>query len=157
MLTQVFFTGRIIRWIGLAAALAVLPLLSIFGFGALGVMPVFATLAVFTVLRRATNFSLTNPSMETLFTVVPREDKYKAKSFIETFVYRGGDQLAAWLYAGLAALGLGLAGIAFTAVPVSAVWLVLGIWLGRRQAVLAANETKQRDAVSHVKPEHAIA
>jgi AAA family ATP:ADP antiporter len=104
---------------------------------------VFTTLAIFTVLRRATNFSLTNPAMETLFTVVPREDKYKAKSFIETFIYRGGDQLAAWLYAGLAALGLGLGGIAFTAVPVSAVWLVLAVWLGRRQAVLAANEGKE--------------
>jgi AAA family ATP:ADP antiporter len=142
IVTQVFFTGRIIRWIGLAATMAVLPVLSMIGFGALGVMPVFATLAVFTVLRRATNFSLTNPAMETLFTVVPREDKYKAKSFIETFVYRGGDQLAAWLYAGLAAIGLGLTGIAFTAIPISAIWLVLGVWLGRRQAVLAAGEKR---------------
>ncbi|MDB4889527.1 MAG: hypothetical protein JWL61_1382 [Gemmatimonadetes bacterium] len=150
IITQVFFTGRIIRWIGLAATLAVLPVLSMIGFGALGVMPVFATLAAFTVLRRATNFSLTNPAMETLFTVVPREDKYKAKSFIETFVYRGGDQLAAWLYAGLAAIGLGLTGIAFTAIPISAIWLVLGVWLGRRQAVLAAGETKQLAAVSNL-------
>ncbi|MEP6731243.1 MAG: Npt1/Npt2 family nucleotide transporter [bacterium] len=150
VLAQVFFTGRIIRWIGLAATLAVLPALSMLGFGALGVMPVFTTLAIFTVLRRATNFSLTNPAMETLFTVVPREDKYKAKSFIETFVYRGGDQLAAWLYAGLAAVGLGLAGIAFVAVPVSFVWLLLGVWLGRRQAALAANETNRRDAVSNL-------
>ena len=155
VLTQVFFTGRIIRWIGLAAALAVLPVLSILGFGALGIMPVFTTLAVFTVLRRATNFSLTNPAMETLFTVVPREDKYKAKSFIETFIYRGGDQIAAWTYAGLAALGLGLAGIAFAAVPVSGVWLALAVWLGRRQVVLAT-QTNQRDAMSHVQPEHAL-
>jgi AAA family ATP:ADP antiporter len=149
VMTQVFFTGRIIRWIGLAAALAVLPVLSMLGFGALGLMPVFATLAIFTVLRRATNFSLTNPAMETLFTVVPREDKYKAKSFIETFVYRGGDQIAAWTYAGLAALGLGLAGIAFAAVPVSAVWLVLAVWLGRRQALLA-KETNQSEPVSQL-------
>ena len=155
VLTQVFFTGRIIRWIGLAAALAVLPVLSMLGFGALGTMPVFTTLAVFTVLRRATNFSLTNPAMETLFTVVPREDKYKAKSFIETFIYRGGDQIAAWTYAGLAALGLGLAGIAFAAVPVSGVWFVLAMWLGRRHVVLATR-TNQRDAVSHVQPEHAL-
>jgi AAA family ATP:ADP antiporter len=149
VLTQVFFTGRIIRWIGLAAALAVLPVMSMLGFGALGVMPVFTTLAVFTVLRRATNFSLTNPAMETLFTVVPREDKYKAKSFIETFIYRGGDQIAAWTYAGLAAIGLGLAGIAFTAVPVSAAWFVLAVWLGRKQVVLA-RETKQGEPVSQL-------
>jgi len=137
---QLFLTGRIIRWLGLAATLAILPFLSILGFGLLGALPVFATLAVFAVLRRATNFSLTNPAMETLFTVVPREDKYKAKSFIETFVYRGGDQLAAWGYAGLAWLGLGLAGIAFATIPLSVVWLFLALWLGRRQAALAADE-----------------
>jgi AAA family ATP:ADP antiporter len=72
--------------------------------------------------------------------VVKREDKYKAKNVIETFVYRGGDQLAAWMYAGLAMLGLGLSGISFVAVPLSAVWLGLGLWLGRRQAVLAAEQ-----------------
>jgi AAA family ATP:ADP antiporter len=75
--------------------------------------------------------------MEVLFTVVPREDKYKAKSFIETFVYRGGDQLGAWTFAGLTALGLGLSAISWVAVPMSAVWLGLGVWLSRRQAELA--------------------
>jgi AAA family ATP:ADP antiporter len=75
--------------------------------------------------------------MEILFTVVPREDKYKAKSFIETAVYRGGDQVGAWTIAGLTALGLGLAQIAFAAVPMAAAWLVLGLWLGRRQVALA--------------------
>ena len=137
VLIQMFFTGRVIRWIGLTATLAFLPVLTMLGFGALGVMPVFTALALFIVLRRASNFALTNPAMEVLFTVVPREDKYKAKSFIETFVYRGGDQIAAWTYAGLAALGLGLTGIAFAAVPMAAVWLMLGLWLGRKQAELA--------------------
>jgi len=137
VVTQVFLTGRIIRWLGLAATLALLPALSMLGFGALGVMPVFETLAVFTVLRRASNFALTNPAMEVLFTVVPREDKYKAKNIIETFVYRGGDQVGAWLYAGLAAAGLSLAGISFVAVPLSGIWLVLGLWLGRKQASMA--------------------
>ncbi len=132
VLTQVFFTGRIIRWLGLAAALAILPTLSVIGFGVLGTMTAFQVLATFTVLRRATNFSIMNPAMEVLFTVVPREDKYKAKSVIETFVYRGGDQLAAWAYAGLAALGLGFAGISWVAVPVSAAWVMLGVWLGRQ-------------------------
>jgi AAA family ATP:ADP antiporter len=139
VLIQIFFTGRVIRWIGLTATLAFLPLLTMIGFGTLATVPVFATLAAFIVLRRAGNFALTNPAMEVLFTVVPREDKYKAKAFIETFVYRGGDQIAAWTYAGLSALGLGLVGIAFAAVPMAAVWLMLGLWLGRRQAELAGD------------------
>ena len=140
VVTQLFLTGRILRWFGLAVGLALLPVVSILGFGALGATPAFATLAVFTVLRRGMNFAVTNPAVEVLFTVVRREDKYKAKNVIETFVYRGGDQLAAWSYAGLAALGLGLSGISFVAVPVSAVWLGLAVWLGRRQAQLAAGD-----------------
>jgi AAA family ATP:ADP antiporter len=137
VVTEVFLTGRIIRWFGLVAALAFLPVVSMLGFSALGSVPVFASLAVFVVLRRAGNFALTNPGMEVLFTVVPREDKYKSKSFIETFVYRGGDQVGAWTFAGLTALGLGLSAISWVAVPMSALWLGLGVWLSRRQAALA--------------------
>ena len=147
ILVQAFLTGRVIRWLGLAVTLALLPLLSILGFSALAAMPVFTTLAVFTVLRRGTNFALTNPAMETLFTVVTREDKYKAKSFIETFVYRGGDQLAAWTYAGLSALGLGLVGISMTAVPMAGLWLMLALWVGRKQAELAG-ETPAGEAAT---------
>ena len=136
LFTQFFLTGRITRWIGLAATLAIVPVVSVLGFGTLGLFPVFQTLATLTVCRRAANFSLMNPAMETLFTVVSREDKYKTKNFIETFIYRFSDQLTVWGYAGLAALGLGLSGIAFVVAPVAAVSVALAIWLGRRQRQL---------------------
>jgi ATP:ADP antiporter, AAA family len=153
VITQAFFTGRIIRWIGLGATLALMPALSAIGFTALGTAPVLTTVVAFTVLRRGSNFALTNPAMEALFTVVSREDKYKAKSFIETFVYRGGDQIAAWTYAGLSALGLGLTGISYAAVPMCAAWLALGVWLGRRQAYLAgAQANVALTGVLEVKP-----
>jgi len=137
LFTQFFLTGRITRWIGLAATLAIVPVVTVLGFGALGVFPVFQTLAVLTVCRRAANFSLMNPAMETLFTVVSREDKYKAKNFIETFVYRFSDQITVWGYAGLATLGLGLSGIAFVVTPVAAVSIALALWLGKRQGEIA--------------------
>jgi len=38
-------------------------------------------------------------------------------------VYRGGDRLASWGYAGLMGLGLTLVQIPMVAVPLSAVWL----------------------------------
>jgi ATP:ADP antiporter, AAA family len=137
LFTQFFLTGRITKWIGLAATLAIVPVVSVLGFGTLGMVPVFQALAVLTVCRRAANFSLMNPAMETLFTVVSREDKYKTKNFIETFIYRFSDQLTVWGYAGLAALGLGLSGIAFVVAPVAAVSVALAIWLGRRQGQMA--------------------
>jgi AAA family ATP:ADP antiporter len=140
VITQIFFTGRIIRWLGLGLALALLPIISILGFGGLALLPMFGTVALFTVLRRGGNFAITNPAMEVLFTVVRREDKYKAKNVIETFVYRGGDQIGAWAYKGLTGLGLGLQGISYVAVPLSMIWLGLGLWLGRRQAQLAGEQ-----------------
>jgi AAA family ATP:ADP antiporter len=74
------------------------------------------------------------PSRETLFTVVPRADRYKAKAFIDTFVYRTGDVVGAQTEGVLGRLGMGLAALASLAVPLAAVWLVLGVWLGRAQS-----------------------
>ena len=150
VLTQIFLTGRIIRWLGLAVALAILPVLSILGFAALGAFPVFALVAVFTVLRRGGNFAVTNPAMEVLFTVVKREDKYKAKNVIETVVYRSGDQIGGWAYSGLAALGLSLTGISYVGVPLSVIFLGLGLWLGWRQAELARGVPASESAAGAV-------
>ena len=135
---QLFVTARTIKRIGVALTLALLPLLSIFGFGTLAWAPTIAALVAFQVIRRAGNFAFARPTREVLFTVVPREDKYKAKSFIDTVVYRLGDQVGAWSYAGLSGLGLAMSGVAIVAVPISMLWLVNSLWLGRKQKSLEA-------------------
>jgi len=133
---QLFLTGQVLRLIGVALTLALLPLVSIAGFGALALTPTVAVVVAYQVIRRAGNFAFARPTREVLFTVVPREDKYKAKSFIDTVIYRLGDQVGAWSYAGLGAVGIALTGISIVAVPVSIAWLVNGLWLGRAQARL---------------------
>ena len=137
LLTQLFLTGRIVKRLGVGLTLAILPLLSIAGFLALGALPVFAVFVVFQLLRRAGNFAVSGPAREVLYTVLPRRDKYKAKNFNDTFVYRAGDQLGAWSFAGLGALGLGTAAMALSMVPLAGVWLVVALWLGRKQRALA--------------------
>ena len=137
LFTQLFLTGRIMKRLGVGFTLALLPLLSMAGFLALGAAPVFAVFVVFQVLRRAGNFAVAVPTREVLYTVLPRRDKYKAKNFNDTFVYRAGDQAGAWSFAGLGALGLGTAALAWTMVPVAGVWLVVALWLGKRQRGLA--------------------
>ncbi|MCC0807395.1 MFS transporter [Methylobacterium sp. W2] len=130
---QFFLTGRIVRRIGVGPALALLPVASILGFAALAVSPTITAIVAFQVFRRAGNFAIARPIREVLFTVVPREDRYKAKNFLDTVVYRTGDQIGAWSFAGIAALGLGSTAVAVTAVPLSAAWLLNSLWLGRRQ------------------------
>lgn len=135
---QTFLTGRIMRTLGVALTLTIVPALSAAGFLTFGLMPTVSVIVWFQVLRRAGNFAVARPTREVLFTVVPREDKYKAKSFIDTFTYRAGDQIGAWSYGLMGLAGIGLVGTAFAAVPISLVWLLNGFWLGRKQERLAS-------------------
>jgi AAA family ATP:ADP antiporter len=96
---------------------------------------------VFQVLRRSSDYAIARPTREVLYTVVPREDRYKAKSFIDTVVYRGGDQIGAWTYALVAMASFGSTLIAAIAIGLAALWLINGLWLGRRQALLASRES----------------
>jgi len=139
-LIQIFFSGRIIRQLGIALSLAALPLVCVLGFAAVGIAPTLVAIAVFQILRRTSNYAIARPCREMLYTVLPRNAKYKAKNFIDTFVYRAGDQVGAWSYAGLGALGFGAAAISLVALPLAAVWLGIGLWLGRRQTSLANTE-----------------
>ncbi|BDG01839.1 NTP/NDP exchange transporter [Anaeromyxobacter oryzae] len=131
--TQALATGRIVGALGVGPALALVPALSIPGFAALALLPTVWTLGVLQAVRRAAHFALERPTREVLFTVVSREDKYKAKSFIDTFVYRGGDVVSGWLHAGLAGLGFSLAALSLSAIPFTAASVGVALWLGRRQ------------------------
>ena len=137
LLVQLFVTGRFLRAFGVGMTAAVLPFLTLVGFGVLAAAPTLGVLVAVQVLRRVGNFGLARPTREVLFTVVSREDKYKAKSMIDTVVYRAGDQVGSWSFALLAMLGLGTAGVALVALPVSALWVGNALWLGRRQKAMA--------------------
>jgi ATP:ADP antiporter, AAA family len=138
---QLFLTGRILLTLGVALSLGLLPALTMIGFGALALFPTIMVVAVFQVLRRAGDYAIARPTRELLFTVVPREDRYKAKSFIDTIVYRTGDQVGVWSAALFRGLGLGASELALAAIPFAALWLINGLWLGRRQELLATQQT----------------
>jgi AAA family ATP:ADP antiporter len=137
VLTQVFITSRLLTRLGVAGTLALVPLCSALGFALLALTPALAVLAGFQVLRRAGDYAITRPARELLYTVVDRETKYKAKNALDTVVYRGGDAIGGWLFAGLKGLGLGLVAIAWIAVPLALAWAAVSAWLGRRQAALS--------------------
>jgi AAA family ATP:ADP antiporter len=141
LVVQLLLTGHIVLLLGVALTLGVLPALTIVGFGVLALVPAIMAVAVLQVLRRAADYAIARPAREVLYTVVPREDRYKAKSLIDTVVYRAGDQVGAWSVALLRAVGLGPAQVSLAVIPVAALWLVNALWLGRRQELLAARQT----------------
>ncbi len=143
---QLFLTGRILLTLGVALSLGLLPALTIIGFGALALLPTVMAVAVFQVLRRAADYAIARPTRELLFTVVPREDRFKAKSFIDTIVYRVGDQLGAWSTALFRGLGLGTSQLALVAIPIAILWMGNALWLGRRQDLLATRQAIDENA-----------
>ena len=143
---QVYLTARIIRWLGVGATLALVPIALAIGFLALGLYPTLAVLVVIQVIYRAGRYGLTKPAREILWTVLPREAKYQSKPFLDAAVYRGGDLVSGWIYTGLAALGLSIGAIALLAAPVAVVWTVLGLNLGMKQDLQAeALSTANKD------------
>jgi ATP:ADP antiporter, AAA family len=133
LICQLFLVNRLIQHFGLGFVLVLLPAIAVAGFLLIGFLPTLAVLIAFQVLRRAGEYAIARPSREILFTVLTREEKYKSKNFIDTVMFRGGDAVSGWLFAGLQVLGLGFAGIAFAAVPLAMVWAGTGWMLGRSQ------------------------
>jgi AAA family ATP:ADP antiporter len=120
-------------------SLSLLPIASVAGFALLAVDPVLAVVAFLTVARRALGFAFSKPSTDMLYSVVSPEDKYKAKNFIDTAVYRGGDVVGVWAVDALRSIfSLGVAGVSYLMVPFAMIWAVLAIWLGREYRRRAA-------------------
>ena len=147
LLMQLFISRQLLQKFGVGAILLGLPLLTLAGFTALAIAPTLAVLIVFQALRRSLNYGLFKPAREILFTVLPQEQKYKAKSFVDTFVYRGGDAIGAATQKGLNALALGIGSVALLVVPIAACWSLLAIFLGKK-ALAETEKTQQSESTN---------
>jgi AAA family ATP:ADP antiporter len=148
LLAQLLLTKRLLARFGVGGLLFAIMALNIVGFGWLALTPVLSLLVYFQVLRRVSEFALIRPAREVLFTVVTREEKYKAKNFIDTVIYRGGDALTGWAVGGLQFLGIGIALLSAVAIPFAAAAALLGWRLGQMQKCRGlASSRLQRNSV----------
>jgi AAA family ATP:ADP antiporter len=132
---QILITRLLLQRLGVGVTLSIVAVVFVAGFLALAAQPTLAVLIAFMVAQRTGQFAVSNPAREALFTVVGREDKYKAKNVIDNAVFRGSDVANAWIFNLLhAGAGLGLSAISLIGAPVAAAWFVLSLALGRAQA-----------------------
>jgi ATP:ADP antiporter, AAA family len=145
---ELLLTGRVLSRLGVAVGLSALPAVTGLGFAALGIAPGLVLIAVLSGIRRAVHYAIERPAREVLFTVLPREAKYKAKPFMDTAIYRGGDAASGWGYAALAA-SLGAGGAALSAgLPICALWLFTCLWLAQRHRALASATSQEKPKVA---------
>jgi AAA family ATP:ADP antiporter len=129
---QLVGTAPLLLRFGLGTALALVPLLTGMGFGALAAYPVLAVLAVVQVVHRAGNFAVTRPGREVLFTLVDQPTRYQAKNFVDTTVYRASDAVSGWFFSLLRGAGLAAGGVAWIGVAVALFWFATAFRIGRR-------------------------
>lgn len=145
LIIQTLITARLVKGLGLGLTLALIPLWLSLGFLLLGLFPILPVLIAVQVMRRAGNYAIMRPAREMLYVVLSREEKYKAKNFIDTVVYRGGDAVSSWIYAGFKGVGFSLSTIAWIAVPISLIWAWIAYALGRKQKAIERQLTAQNE------------
>jgi AAA family ATP:ADP antiporter len=147
LVLQGLVTGHLMKRLGVHVTLALLPVMVSLGFVGLAISASLASVIILQAGFSAMQRAIVRPARETLFTVVPREDKYKSKAFIDTFVYRVGDVVGAQVEGLLGRLAMGLTALVAVTVPLAIVWAVLGVWLGRAQHRRATDASAPARAV----------
>ncbi len=131
LILQLFASGWVLRKLGVGVGLCAVPLVGVVGFAALAIDPTLMVLACFSVARRGAEYGISKPARDALFTVVPREDKYKAKLVVDTVIYRGGDAASLWLQFALITYGVSASVIAWGLVGLAGAGVAVALLLGR--------------------------
>ena len=144
LFVQWLITGRMMTKLGTAVSLAFQPVVFLLGFALLAVSPGLLMVLGFQSLQRAAGFAISNPARQVLFTVVSRDDKYKAKNVIDAVVFRGSDAASSQVFTGIKSIGA-VAGIGLA---LSVIWVALSWGLGKTEERKARELERAALAVS---------
>jgi AAA family ATP:ADP antiporter len=128
--TQILGTRAIVERFGLRIALPVVPLLLMACLAGLSLWATAISFAAVQVLHRAAEYAISRPGREMLYTTVDAESRYKAKSFIDTAVYRANDAAVAWLIAAVRSMGVNA--VIVVGIPAAIAWFFTARKVGGR-------------------------
>jgi len=134
-LVQVFFTGRILRSLGLGLALLCLPVGLLFGSVAIAVVPGLISAVMAKLTEGSLRFSINKASLELLYLPLPWAIKAKTKPFIDPASERVAGGIGGLiLIVATSILSLSTAQISFVTIGLLSLWVPLAL-AGQRQYV----------------------
>jgi len=147
VVVQLFLVSRIYRWVGVAGALLVMPIIVALGYGFIVFVPIFTIIQLVKIAENGIDYSLMNTTRQALFLPVSRDAKYDGKTAIDTFFWRFGDLLQAGVvYAGLNWLHWSASQFAVLNLILAVLWIGLAIAIGREFIKMA------REKVTNLAP-----
>ena len=148
VLMQLFVVSRVVKYVGLRAALILIPVASVCGYGTTLIFPVLSVLFVGRVVESSLDYSLSNTTQQSLWLVTSREAKYKAKQVIDAFFKRAGDTMSAALVWTSVHFAMSTRSILAINVALALSWLGLALFLGRDYVKRSAAGTNKPGAAA---------
>jgi AAA family ATP:ADP antiporter len=145
-LVQALLVSRIIKYLGVKTAIMITPLIVFVGYGVLSVFTIIPVFLWFKVTENSLDYSLQSTSRQILYLPLTREEKYEARSVIDTLVWRMGDLVqgfAVFIVVGL--LELKLRNFVYLNVVLGLTVFMLARYIGRRYTEMALEMEKSGD------------
>jgi AAA family ATP:ADP antiporter len=132
MVLQLFVVSRVVKYLGVPVALCIVPFVALGSYVTAALIPSLAIMRWVKTAENSVDYSLMNTVRQMLFLPTTREEKYKAKQVIDSFVVRAGDVLAALtVYLGTTFFAWGVSQFAWINAALVLVWLIVAVLTGQ--------------------------
>ena len=134
---QAFAASRILKYGGYATLLLFLPVVAMFSYAAMALVPILIVVKTMKVAENATDYSLNNTARNIIWLPVDSKVLYKAKAAIDTLFARVGDLLAALtILVGLRLIGMPMESFFVFNLALVVIWVLASIKLVREHRAL---------------------
>jgi AAA family ATP:ADP antiporter len=141
ILIQAFVVSRVVKYLGMRGVMLALPLIALSAYGMVALGAGYAILRWVKTAENATDYSLMNTGRALLWLPTSRDEKFKAKQTIDTFIVRSGDLVSTGVvYAGTEWLALSRGQFAGANVVFAIAWIAVGVLIVREYRELAAEK-----------------
>ena len=134
MLVQLFFTSFVMSHFGLGFALMVLPVAALAGSMGFMALPVLGMGSALNTLDNGFSYSINQSAKEALYVPTSKDEKYKAKAFIDMFVQRFAKAVAVGVSLGITMVFREYSSLRWLSgftVAVIALWIFAALYAGR--------------------------
>jgi AAA family ATP:ADP antiporter len=149
LVVQLFLTTYVMRRFGLTVALLVTPFVMIIGSVGFLVLPILWVGSLLNTADSGFAYSINQSAREALYTPTTRDEKYKAKAFIDMFVQRFAKSLAVGVSLLVTLIFTDFSSIRWLSlftIALVVVWAFAARYAGRQFAEMEEREAAREDA-----------
>ncbi|RPJ58675.1 MAG: hypothetical protein EHM23_16795 [Acidobacteria bacterium] len=143
---QFVLVSLIMRKFGIKPALLVLPVAMLASSSLFMAVPTLIISSLLVISDNGFNYSIQQTARESLYVVTSRDEKYKARAFINMFVQRFAKGIAIVGVLGAGVLGLAARWLSLITILVMVAMIAASVYAARRFAERSAEEQKHEEA-----------